>query len=199
MLRSLSIVLAAASLFVSSSFTNTTNTEFVIVQKGKATVLSYPSSTVELEKKEFSLIFSQPPYNEDKNEFHSTQIALTLDKNDLDKIKEGMQVSDIECFSPGTGFASAGTYKSSIINTKENVGHHYIIYEMSGVHRANLMGEKEGMLKLAHKINSFTMDGKTIKIKNTPFPELYMIIVSDRNLNKTVDKDEYRLLTIRFK
>lgn len=172
--------------------------DFQVIQKNRIMNLENTETSIQLKKNEFELIFRQKEYNPDKQEFYSTQVAFTLEKKDLSKIREGVSTSEIEFFSPGTGFATSGHYRSSFINSGETVGHHYFIYQKSGEQRANLVKEKDGMLVLKHKVNTFVKDSKSIKIKKVNFPELYMVLFSDRNLNQVMDKGEYRIVTIKF-
>jgi hypothetical protein len=189
--------LPAAALLLMGS-TTIPEAEFAITQGSNTFALNDARSTIMLRKKEFSAWFRQRPYNEEKNEFYSTQIALSLDKNDLDKIREGISTSGIDYFSPGTGVAANGNKTPAFITTKENAGHNYIVYENNGEHRAKLKRTVNDMLVLQYPMSTFFKDSKQVKISKLDASELYMVIFSDRNLNKIVEKGEYRLVTIKL-
>ncbi|WP_375580246.1 hypothetical protein ABWH96_04200 [Marivirga tractuosa] len=169
-----------------------------VAQNDKESKVNKLDETVELDRQEFSLRFYNKPYKPESNEFYSTQIAAFLNKEELDKIKLGMQKADLPFFEPGSGMApsKSGKYESLIF---KNNGHHYTIYENSDSKRLNLISESDEILKLEFEINQLFYDGNQIKMKDTDLDEFYIAVLIDRNLNGVIDEGELNKLTIKLK
>ena len=160
-------------------------------------MITKPSATIEVERKEFSLRFFHKKYDSENNKFYAVQIAAFTDKHELDKIKLGMFKTDLPCFITGSGMApySSGKYETLIFN---NSGHHYIFYENSDSKRVNLIKNKGTLLQLEFEINALYYNNKEVKMKNTNLNEFYLAFYIDKNLNGIIDIDELNKITVKL-
>lgn len=204
LLRLAFVLILAIVLTQSCKTLKTTNankedatTELIIFQDGIETSVANPSDVVEIDKKEFSLIFYNKKYDSENNKFYSAQIAAFIDKSEFDKVKAGIATADLRCFEPGSGMAPdiSGKYESLIFN---NSGHHYTFYENPESKRVNLLDDSKGLLKLEFEINALYYDNMEVKMTDTNLTEFYIAFLIDRNLNETIDKGELRKLTVKI-
>jgi hypothetical protein len=171
----------------------------IIEQNGKRINITENTTELALNKAPFSLEFEVYPYNIEKEEFYSVQIAATANKDNLKYFKEGVIGDQNPFLSPGTGLASEldKPYSSMVIRDD---GHHYIFYENESSRRADLIEKKDnGKVRLKWNVNLFWVDDKEIEIAKSSFKDIYIMIFIDNNLNRIIEKGEYNLLKLRFK
>ena len=164
--------------------------QFVIQQKGKDIAVNDTFTKITLARIPFSLFFNSLPYNTNEKQFYATRIAVTLERKDLKEIVTGRNISDIPYFAAGTGNATLGMYEKFYLG-----GHQYIFYEPDGEHRASLVSETNGLLRLTCDVNALHGD-RTIEFTQQNIKRFFMIVLSDMNLNNVVDRDEWRVIEI---
>ena len=171
--------------------------EFAIEQNGKIISLETIQTEIHLEKKSFSISFNAKEYDAEKIKFFATQIAVSKDKSDLDEIKPGVLLFDLDYLSPGTGNATTGPYEFFSLTSNDG-GHQYITYEKNGEQRAELISEKDGVMRLKCEVEKISDDGKIFPLPKLKLDSLYLILFSDANLNEQLDSGEYRTVMIVF-
>lgn len=170
---------------------------FVFLQDDEWTELSENEMELTVRKKAFDFQFLVEQYNADTKHFHAIQLAASKDKDSQYKANIGMNVNEVDFFSPGTGL-SAGReegYQHLFLN---NDGHHYLFYESENNKRVNLVGKHDNLLRVNFGVNSFYIDGRTELIKDTEIDKIYLTILYDRNKNQIIEKNELRKVTLKF-
>ena len=79
-----------------------------------------------------------------------------------------------------------------------NGGHQYITYEPDGEHRASLVSEDNGLLRLTCDVPAL-FDERREEFATSNIKRVYMIVLSDMNLNGIVDAGEFRTIEIELK
>ena len=188
-----------------------TNEEHVvyIYQNGEELAIKKQSETIELEKNSFSIRCYNECYNDTLHltKYNATQIAVFLTDREFNKIQTGLATTNIPCFSPGTGYAmyGDGSNKHLLFETdSDRPGHHYLYYENTTSRRLNLIDDFGDLLKLEFEVNEFCVRKPdntitTTPISSTEITKFFLAILTDRNLNDTIDFGELHKLTIKFK
>ncbi len=169
-----------------------------IEQAGNRINITKTYTDLILSKSKFAFEFETFPYNLEANEKYNIKIAATSNKNNLKYFKEGEIGNNNPFLSPGTGLAG---YRDKQYNYMfiGNAGHHSIFYKDDTFKRAKLIKiDKNGKLRLRWDINSFYINKKETKIEDFNNDFLYIMFFSDENLNNSVEKGEYNILTIKF-
>ncbi len=174
------------------------NIECTILQGGKTIELTKTLSEITVKKQAFSIEFNSLASDLERRRFYATQIAISKNKEDLEYLILGKYISEIPFFKPGTGSAVRGPYEFySLYEGKYGI-HQYIVYEKEGEQRAKLISEKDNILRLKSDVNAIKMNGEIIPLNKLDVNELYLMLVSDRNLNGILDEGEYQTINIHF-
>ncbi|UTW61678.1 hypothetical protein KFE98_16940 [bacterium SCSIO 12741] len=167
------------------------------VQHGKETVIAENQSEILIDREDFGLRFFSKRYNSVNKEYYSVQIAAFRNKDSWELIQEGQKLNETACFGRGMGMA-AGQAGYEALFIRKN-GHHYLFYEDGESGRVELLEERGEYLKLEFQISQFSYNGKTVAVGQSKYPEIYLAILTNRNLNDKIDKGELRKLKVRFK
>ncbi|WGD33807.1 hypothetical protein [Olleya sp. YS] len=184
------------------SLKNATNesktAEITLYQNGNEKIIPKGTSSIAINKDQFSLRFYNKKYNSVTEKYYATQIGAFIDPNDLEKIKVGMKTQDLPCFELGSGMApdTSGKYESLIFN---NSGHHYLNYENSDSKRLNLLKTEKEYRKLEFEINRLYLNNKDVSMRETELSTFYLAILIDENLNGIIEKGELTKLTVDIK
>ena len=95
--------------------------------------------------------------------------------------------------------AGATGYDTMIIGQK---GHHRIFYEKESKRRADLLFRKEnGDLRIRWEVKAFIVYGNSDRniISNFGHEKVFLMIFTDHNLNKIIEKGEYAIITLTLK
>ena len=172
--------------------------DVAIVQDDKKQVLTETSETITLKNEPFKIQFYNKAYNPEEKRFYATQIAALDSKEALESLQTGLETGETSVFSPGTGMAPAqsGQYDDFIVN---NYGHHYLFFENEERKRVQKTGIKEDLLLLEFSVNSVLKEGETFQLGEDDISTLHIAILTDRNLNKTIDEGELHKIIITLK
>ncbi len=172
-------------------------TSISIYQNGAEKVIAPGQTSVDLKRDPFSIRFFNKAYNGEAQEFNSTQVAALLSKEELAMVKSGIRTEDVSFFAPGSGMApaSSGAYDLLIFN---NYGHHYLFYENENSKRVTFLEDHGDYKKLEFPINNLLVDNEEVAMENIALNEFYLVIFTDRNLNKVIETEELYKLTVKL-
>ncbi len=174
------------------------NIECAFLQGEKTIELIENQTEITIKKQSFAIEFNSLESDLERRRFYATQIAISTNIEDLNYIKDGQYISDIPFFMPGTGSAVRGPYEFySLYEGKYGI-HQYIVYEKEGEQRAELISEKDNILRLKSDVNAIKMNGEIIPLSKIGISELFMMIISDINLNGILDENEFQIVTLHF-
>jgi hypothetical protein len=167
-----------------------------IIQKDKRYEMKSGFNSLNIILDSFTLEFNSKVYTEKK--YYSVQIAAMKDKADIEAVMEGEDVDNILFFVPGSGMASdKGLPYSSLVLTPE--AHHYIIWELKGEKRAELVSQEKENIRLKWTITEMTFKSKTFTIPQSTFLTIYLVVFMDANLNYSLDKGEWSVVELNFR
>ncbi len=172
-------------------------TSISIYQNGAEKVIVPGQTSVDLKRDPFSIRFFNRAYNGEAQEFNSTQVAALLSKEELAMVKSGIRTENVPFFAPGSGMApaSSGAYDLLIFN---NYGHHYLFYENENSKRVLLLKDYGEYKKLEFSISTLLIKGEEMSVESNDLDEFYLVIFTDRNLNKTIEAEELYKLILKF-
>ncbi len=166
-----------------------------IVQEGKTILLQEGDNELKLNKAPFSIQFFCKRYSDEA--FNAIQIAAFTDKASLDKVAVGVNADEVPYLAPYTGIAADQLGYSSIFLNNE--GHHYLYYKDEEDRRATLIAEKNGLLKLEWQPHSFYLEEEDKEFAESGITTFYLVIFTDSNKDKKVDKEELKKVSITFR
>ena len=196
------IIILTIGLFVSCSVSKrnvtTVSKENGIILNGLT--LNSGEDEVIISRDSISLEFDVFPHKSETKESHAVKVAVTLDESNLKYFQEGEIANSNPFYSYiGTGIATGKNQNYECMYVR-NSGHHYIYYKSEKDKRATVIKKhKNGKVRLKWTAKCFTIDKKVVQIKDSKIDRLYLMIFIDNNLNKTIDRDEYSLITINFR
>jgi len=169
-----------------------------VFQKGIEVPILAHSDTLEIDKSKFALRFYHKRFDAENKQFYATRLAAFYDVSQYPAIEMGISIDSLACFKAGTGMATAknGSYESLQFNSQ---AHHYLFYQNEENKRVNLIDSLGDMHKLEFEIDSLNFMGDVTAMSKTQVNEFYLLLVTDGNNNRIVDKGEYKRLTIRVK
>ncbi len=169
-----------------------------VCQNEKERAVSFQNEVIEIDKNKFALHFYNKPYDAENKAFYATQIALFYSAAHMPVLEPGKSVDSVACFSTGTGLATArsGKYESLSFDTS---GHHYLFYQNEKSKRVKLLHASDDILKLEFEIDSLNFMGHTVAMSEIQISEFYLLLFTDKNLDKRIDKGECKRLTFRIK
>ncbi|MBI3133717.1 MAG: hypothetical protein HYZ14_03490 [Bacteroidetes bacterium] len=152
----------------------------------------------QLPRNPFSIRYFSRMWNEKAKKFYTAQIAGFVNKSEMLAVRTGMKTDLIPCFSPGTGMAPdrSGFYTEFIIRS---YAHHYLLYENEQNRRVQLISAGRDFSYFDFAIASFYIDDMTYSVNDFPYPELFLVVFIDDNLNNRTDAGELTRFTIQFK
>lgn len=154
--------------------------------------------SITLYRDSFSIRFFSNQYDDKKEKYYATQIAVLSDEKALDDIKIGKTLAEFSFFDIGTGMAPGynNMYDTVFIT---NEGHNYIYYQNEKDKRAFLISKKEDKLELEWRIKAANYKEKEQSFAELPFKQLYFIVLSDNNLNGKINKGEINIIKVKFR
>ncbi len=175
------------------------NIECTISQNGKTYEIRNTQTELTIQKQAFSIEFNLLESDLENKKFYATQIALSENKDDMDYLKSGQYVSDIPFFKPGTGSAVRGPYEFYSLYEGSYGIHQYIVYEKEGEQRAELISDEDEVLRLKSDIKAIQIKDEIIPVEDIDISELFLMLISDKNLNGILDQGEFQIVTLHFK
>lgn len=160
--------------------------------------MSLTEDSIQLKRAPFSLRLWNQKYNTEKNEFYSSRVLFRLDKSIFEGIEVGMKIDEITELRPGRGMATVRGGASNLVIT--DMGFHYLFYENETENRFRLLQTEGDSCEFEWLISniSFVADRTEFPIEKTTFDQLFMVCVTDRNLNGMLEESELVKLTISF-
>lgn len=173
-----------------------------IFQDNKEIFISGADTSITIDKKDFSIRFCNKEYDGKNKKHYSTRVAAFLKSNNLNTVKIGQKLNESANFNPGTGYASGqkGTYEHLYVESEiDDYGHHYLCYEKEDKRVKIVEKLEDGFYRFSFDVNTISCEGKVTSIEKTIFKTIYLIVLSDLNLNGIVDKHELTKITLNFK
>ncbi|MCT4616198.1 MAG: hypothetical protein N4A49_15175 [Marinifilaceae bacterium] len=137
----------------------------------------------------FSIRYLSPESDMENRKIYSAKMAGFVDVNELDKIQEGMRISDIICFKPGSGMAPNTTGKYDLFSLT-NKAHHYLFYLNDKNKRVRLLEKQNNSLLLDFEISKIYVNRRQIDLFHMRGKEFYIAVLIDKNLNGIIEKNE---------
>ena len=187
----IALLLAALPLLSAAQNPN----DVTITQNGKTILLKDGDNELVLKKAGFAIQFFCERYTDEA--FNAVKIAAFTDKASLDKVSIGANSEEVPYLGPYTGIAGDQLGYSSIFLNNE--GHHYLYYKDEEDRRATLIAEKDGLLNLEWKPHSFYLDEEDKEFADAGITTFYLVIFTDSNKDKKVDRGELKKVSITFK
>ncbi len=168
------------------------------LQGDNFTQLNEKTGTIFLERKPFSIHFFNKKYDSENSLFYSMKVAVLSNPKDTLILTYEKNIDKISFFEPGTGMSPgySNMYDTIFIS---NEGHHYITYESESDKRAYRISEKNNKLELEWKILAVNYKEKYLLFNELKLSTLYFVLLNDKNLNGTIDKDELNIVIAKFK
>jgi hypothetical protein len=154
------------------------------------------TDSILLKRNPFAIKYFGLNYNEKK--FYAAQIAVLNDPKDTLILKIGQRTKNIPYFEAGTGMAPGENNRYDTI-VVSNVGHHYLYYESEKEKRVTLISKQKGFLELEWKISAASFEEKDFQFSELPLQRLFFVVFIDRNLNEIIDKNELKIIQVKFK
>jgi hypothetical protein len=164
------------------------------IEQGNRKIIIKKSTSVQLKKAPFTIGFSLKEYH--LNSKNAIRIAAFSEEPN--KIKSGTPVKSLAYFAPGTGWAGYpdAEYSSLII---DDIGHHYIFYSDEKERRAHLVERNGEWLDLTWTISRISYKDKNeLPIDQSNIQSLYLMLISDKNLDGKLDKKEWKIVRVIF-
>lgn len=139
-----------------------------------------------------------------KDIFHFYQIAVFDSDQMFEDVQTGMYYDYVRCFLPGTAFAVSkntpldyfivNTYNESI----EAYGHHIIYYGKTIIDGKNseLIKRKKNDVIVNISIKDIYYKDNKISLLKSEIKTLYILAFYDKNLNRIIDEDELKKITL---
>jgi hypothetical protein len=146
---------------------------------------------IELARLPFTLEFSLPEAKDKSGTKCALQLCFVKDSVHAVEFGPDMSINELPWFQPGTGIATTGEYRDYHVNP---AGHYYIMYEMKGEQRAQLVKAKKGKLRLSTEI------WKLLGEETRPFwmKQVTMLVIADLNQDGVLQEGEFYRVYIRF-
>lgn len=170
--------------------------ELFIFQNGKEKKIN--SESITIDKKEFSIRLFNKKSNLSSGELNGTRVASSLNSEEFDTIKIGMQIEDTQYFSFGSAFAVDLELGHSLLFL-EDIGSNSLFYDNEKAKSLNLLEKGDPYYKLEFKIAGFFLDQKEVPIRDAHIDEFYIAILNDHNNDGIINQGELTKLTINLK
>lgn len=171
--------------------------ETQIIQDGIPKLMDKENNKITLNRTPFQLGFTNYPYSTANRTFYATQVAAFTDKKALDELEEGKKINDVSFYKSGTGMAAKGPYESLYIDA--DMAHHYIICEEGVDVRGKIVQKQaDGQVTMTWTISKLTIAGADVSVSNSAIEKLYIAVLQDKNLNKTIDEGELQIAEVKF-
>ncbi len=168
-----------------------------LIQNGIPRLMDKKNTKITLERKPFQIGFTNYPYSTANRTFYATQIAAFTDKKAMDVLEEGAKINDISFFQSGTGLAALGPYPKMWVD--DLYAHHYIICEEGVDVRGKIVKHlPDGQVVMTWMVQKLDIGGQEIAVSNSSLETLYIAVLQDKNLNKTIDEGELQIAELRF-
>ena len=199
----LGLILLLALMAAGCSGSKKTPTKGVIlgktqlIQDGIPYLMGKKNNKITLKRKAFQIGFTNYPYSTANRTFYATQIAAFTDKKPLSELEEGKKINEISYFMAGTGMAALGPYKKMWVDG-DHV-HHYIICEEGVDIRGKIVKHlPDGQVTMTWMVHTFNIGGADLSVANSTMERLYIAVLQDKNLNKTIDEGELQIAEVKF-
>jgi ankyrin repeat protein len=198
------LIISALFLFLATSCKTLevhrqTGEPFISLYQNQQEIPLYQSdSLVEVKAEAFALRFYNKRYNAEADKMYAMQVAAFIDASQMPAIRTGMSVDSVPCFWMGTGLACSnnGRYDALQLNPR---GHHYLYYGDEQNNRVRCLSTEGDLHQLEFNIDSINYYGATKALKDTKIDELFLLLFTDKNLNRKIEAEEWSRITIRIK
>ena len=193
MKSNLSFLIAICSILLLTNCKSTAN--IAIHQNKKKVSIKKNDQIVSITKSPFSFYFNINKYT--KTSPVVAKLAAFSNKNDLNALTVGLDVSQTECFALGDALALRPItgYDALFIL---DYGFHALYYENSLDKSVELIYEKDDFANVAFHINQLFTNGEYIPFEAYKLPKIYIALFIDANTNNTIDEEELTKFTIQF-
>ncbi len=166
------------------------------VQKKHIRVCQNLVDSVFLDRREFSIQFSQSSYTD--NSWHATRISFMLYENDFKGLRPGVRLDDVPFFSGGTGMApdENNYYRYAMIN---QLAHHYLYYQNDADTRMKRIKNRGDEQWFQWKIQGIQLSEQVYSFSELPVKAIWCIVCYDKNLNELIERDELHVVKIIFR
>ena len=192
-----------ASILCLCTFSNTLwsqekNTNTIQFIQGDSTyTITKSSDIVYLKKNQFSIRYFSKPYDSDKSKFYAMRVAALTDAKDTIVLKNEKKTENISYFEPGTGIAPGENEMYDIIYFSQHA-HHYLMFENQKDKRAYFISKYNDLVELEWRIFGVNFKDKEMKFTDFKKSAFYLVFFYDKNLNDKIDKEELKIVTIKF-
>lgn len=177
----------------------TVSNEIFLYQNAYEEVIPAGSESIMIDRKPFSIRFFNKRYNRDNKDFYAARIAAFIDDTEFSKIQVGKEIETLSPFLSGTGLAGYEDKQYEFLYFLD-YAHQYTFYHNEDDKRLTLIEAFNGYLKLAFDIKGFYFsDVENYPIVSSQIPEIYFVLLIDRNLNNVIDEGELNKFKIIFK
>ena len=145
-----------------------------------------------------SFIFKLNNYDGENRLFYSCMLNASMNPELFNYMVVGKELSDIPPFQGGTGMAPSqdGYYKELILNDK---GNHYLFFDPEGSpSRVHFLKDYGDSALVSVRFDRIFDGEKTVLFNEISDQIIFLIFFFDRNLNKIVDKGEFRRVALRI-
>ena len=168
-----------------------------LIQDGIPHLMEKKNTKITLARKPFQIGFTNYPYSTANRTFYATQIAAFTDKKAFDVLQEGAKINDISFYQSGTGLAALGPYPKMWVD--DQFAHHYIICEEGVDVRGKIVKRlPDGQVVMTWMVQRLDIGGQEISVSSSSIETLYIAVLQDKNLNKTIDEGELQIAELRF-
>ena len=155
------------------------------------------TDSILLNREPFGLRYFCKQYDEKRKKYYAAQIAVLENSEDTTFLKIGQSTKEIPYFESGTGMAP-GTNEMYDTVFVTNTGHHYLTYENENEKRVFLISKSKDILELEWKISAAFYKEKDVQFSELKLSTLYFVVFIDNNLNGVIDKDELKIIKVKF-
>ena len=150
-----------------------------------------------LERRPFSIRYHNKKYDSENSLFYSTRVAILSNPKDTITLQNEKNIDNIKFFEPGSGIAPGfnNLYDTIYIN---NSGNHYLTYENEKDKSVNLLSENNEFHEFEWKIFAANFKNKNLQFNELKLSTLFFVFLNDKNLNKTLDNDELKIVVVKF-
>jgi len=178
--------------------------DYFIFQDDKEQTVPVYNGVITIERTPFSIRFFNKQF--DKNNAHYVRLSVFTNKEHWKRIKSGIDQEKSPYFNGGSSFvfSNANYTYDGIHFSNEDGGSHFLSYEDTKVKALNRLKKVGEYYKLEFKIDTFILGAfgekrTPEKVADSKFPEIYLALFNDKNLDNQIDEDELTKFTLKFK